>query len=56
MSVSDNGVGLAEDVALENSKTLGLQLVTLLAEQLHAEMDVSRANPTRFRFQFPVAS
>jgi len=55
LSVSDNGVGLADDVSLENFKTLGLQLVTLLADQLRAEMDVTRANPTRFRFQFPVA-
>jgi PAS domain S-box-containing protein len=52
--VSDNGVGIPEDVDLENGGTFGLQLVTLLAEQVGGELTIQRANPTRFRLQFPI--
>ena len=53
LSVSDNGIGLAEDLDLSKSETLGLQLVGLLAEQLGGEVAVQRANPTRFSITFP---
>ena len=53
LSVSDNGVGIAEGLDLEKSETLGLQLVVLLADQLGGELDIHRANPTRFSITFP---
>jgi PAS domain S-box-containing protein len=52
LSVGDDGVGIAEDLDITHSATLGLQLVSLLAEQLGAVMTVNRANPTRFRLRF----
>ncbi len=43
LTVRDNGVGLPEAVALDGrSPSLGLQLVPLLAEQLGAQMQVTR--------------
>jgi PAS domain S-box-containing protein len=48
LSVSDNGVGIPEELDLANASTLGLQLVALLADQLSAEILIQRANPTRF--------
>jgi PAS domain S-box-containing protein len=54
LSVTDNGVGIPADMDLVNATTLGLQLVTLLADQLAAKLTMSRSNPTRFRLQFPV--
>ncbi len=37
------------------STTLGLQLVTLLAEQLNANMTINRAKPTRIELRFRVS-
>jgi PAS domain S-box-containing protein len=55
LSVSDNGVGLPEDCDIELATTLGLQLVTLFADQLGAEMAIHRSNPTRFELRFPIS-
>jgi two-component sensor histidine kinase len=54
LTVSDNGVGIDESLDLINAATLGLQLVSLLAEQLGAVMDIHRSAPTRFCLRFPV--
>jgi PAS domain S-box-containing protein len=54
LSVSDDGVGIPKAQDLTNSATLGLQLVTLLSEQIGAEMTVHRANPTSFHLTFAV--
>ncbi|CAH2602247.1 putative Histidine kinase [Rhodovastum atsumiense] len=53
LSVSDDGIGMQADLDLGLSETLGLQLVTLLADQLGCEPDVHPANPTRFTLRFP---
>ena len=52
--VSDNGVGIPEDLMLEDVPTFGLQLVILLAEQLGGELTIQRAAPTRFLLRFPI--
>ena len=52
--VSDDGVGIPEDFDIEGATTLGLQLVTLLVDQLAGELDIQRANPTRFSVRFPL--
>jgi two-component sensor histidine kinase len=43
LAVSDNGVGFPKGFKRENSDTLGLHLVAMLAEQLNGKMKVSRA-------------
>lgn len=53
VAVSDDGVGIDEQLDLENLQSLGMQLVHLLAEQLHAELQVQRCNPTKFSLIFP---
>ncbi len=53
LSVSDDGVGLPDSVDLARGETLGLQLVTLLASQLHGTLEVRRSDPTRFVLEFP---
>ena len=51
--VSDNGIGLPKDLDFRNTKTLGLHLVTLLAEdQLHGKIDINRDKGTEFRIKF----
>jgi len=50
--VSDNGIGMPEDLDFRNSKSLGLHLVTILAEdQLGGEIKLSRDNGTEFRIK-----
>lgn len=54
LTVSDNGVGIPEDVDIENPDSLGLQLVTTLVEQLDGELELKRDNGTEFIIRFSV--
>ncbi len=48
----DNGVGLPETVDLENPGTLGLQLVTDLAAQLHGKLRYQYSDGAEFTLSF----
>lgn len=50
--ISDDGVGIPVGLDLKQSETLGLQLITLLAAQLGAELNIQRAQPTQFALKF----
>jgi PAS domain S-box-containing protein len=51
--VGDNGIGISEDVDFRTTKSLGLQLVTMLAEnQLHGEIILDRSKGTEFTITF----
>lgn len=52
LAVSDDGIGIAPDFDLQQTNTLGLQLVHLLADQLGATLTINRINPTRFELLF----
>lgn len=53
LSVKDNGIGLQEGFDFRDSKSLGLLLVTSLAEhQLQGSMNVTRQNGTEFHIIF----
>lgn len=52
--IADNGVGIPEEFDLENSSTLGLQLVHLLSEQISAELIFQRKEPTSFTLRIPI--
>ena len=54
LRVSDNGVGIPEDFDVQQTTTLGLQLVSLLVDQLAGEVVMQRANPTAFSLRFPL--
>jgi PAS domain S-box-containing protein len=54
LSVSDDGIGLPDELDLGQTNTLGLQLVTMLADQLGAELTIHRSRPTRFELRFPI--
>jgi two-component sensor histidine kinase len=53
LTVADYGAGIAEDIRLEGAKTLGLNLVTALAEQLHGRIDLERKSGTKWTILFP---
>ncbi|MGB3221703.1 MAG: histidine kinase dimerization/phosphoacceptor domain -containing protein [Desulforhopalus sp.] len=52
LSVGDNGIGLAKTVDWEQSKSLGLRIIKLLAMQINAHVEVSNDNGTRFTIEF----
>lgn len=54
MIVEDNGIGFPKNIDLNNTKTLGLKLVTSLARQLQDDMEVTNGKGTKFKIIFPV--
>jgi PAS domain S-box-containing protein len=52
LSVSDNGVGIPEDLDIKGLDSLGLQLVTTLVDQLDGELELRRGNGTKFIIRF----
>ena len=54
ISVSDNGVGIPAEADIVGGDTLGLTLVHLLTEQIGGQLEIHRADPTRFNLRFPM--
>ncbi len=53
LTVSDDGIGLPKDLDVRNTESLGLHLVSVLAEhQLGGKLDVRREKGTEFRLRF----
>lgn len=53
LTVSDNGIGLPENIDFRNTESLGLRLVTILAEnQLRGKIESKRLEGTEFRIRF----
>jgi PAS domain S-box-containing protein len=50
--VSDNGIGIPKYIDLENTDTLGLQLVSILVDQLDGKIKVERGQGTEFNICF----
>ena len=55
LTVSDNGVGIPENLDFENLDSLGFQLIFSLVEQLDGEIELKRNNGTEFTIKFTVA-
>jgi PAS domain S-box-containing protein len=54
LSVSDNGIGLPDNLDIGTTETIGLQLVHMLAMQLDGEITIHRSNPTQFSLLFQI--
>jgi two-component sensor histidine kinase len=53
LSISDDGIGISKDMDIRNTKSLGLHLVTALAEgQLHGKIILNRERGTEFQIGF----
>jgi PAS domain S-box-containing protein len=51
--ISDNGIGIPKDLDFENTQSLGLYLVKMLAEnQLQGEIHLDRSKGTEFKIKF----
>jgi len=53
LAVGDDGVGIPEDLRIEEAHSLGLRLVRTLTEQLGGRLTVESKCGTRFAIQFP---
>jgi PAS domain S-box-containing protein len=54
LTISDNGVGIPENIDIEELDSLGLQLVTTLVDQLDGELELKRNSGTEFTMRFTV--
>jgi PAS domain S-box-containing protein len=52
MIVADNGKGMPDNIDYKNTETLGLQLVTILAEQIDGTITLKRTKGTIFEIIF----
>ena len=54
LTVSDNGVGIPENLDIEDLDSLGFQLVASLVDQLDGEFELKRNNGTEFTMRFTI--
>ena len=54
LTISDNGIGIPENLDIEELDSLGLQLVTSLVAQLDGELEIKGNNGTEFTIRFKV--
>ena len=54
LTISDNGVGVPENLDIEDLDSLGLQLITTLVDQLDGELELKRNNGTVFTIRFSI--
>jgi PAS domain S-box-containing protein len=54
LMVRDNGIGFPDEIDFRHTESLGLQLVTMLTEQLQGTITLERADGTTFTLTFPV--
>jgi two-component sensor histidine kinase len=53
--VRDNGIGLPDEIDIDQSPSLGLKIVSMLAQdQLQGTIHIHRGNGTAFYIRFPV--
>lgn len=52
LKIKDNGIGLPDNIDIKNTKTLGLQLVVTLVEQLNGTIEVDIKRGTTFKIKF----
>jgi len=50
--ISDNGIGFPEDIDFRNTKSLGMQLVITLTDQIDGRIELIRGNGTTFKITF----
>ena len=54
LTVSDNGIGIPENLEIEDLDSLGMQLVTTLVDQLDGELELKKNDGTEFTIRFAV--
>ena len=52
LTVADDGIGLPDDFNIDQTESLGMQLVTSLVKQLNGNLEISGDNGTAFTILF----
>ena len=52
LKIADNGVGMPDDINIDNTETLGFQLVHALVDQLDGTIEVNNKNGTEYLIKF----
>jgi len=52
LSVTDNGIGIPEDLDIQNSASLGLKIVNSMVNQLEGSVEILRNRGTQFLIKF----
>ncbi len=52
--VQDDGVGMPENLTLNNATSLGLNLVKMMTDGINGTVRIERNNGTRFILEFPI--
>ena len=52
ITIADDGIGIPEDINLENPETLGLQLLNNLVEQIEGTIKLDKSHGTEFKITF----
>ena len=55
LTISDNGKGIPENIEFGSVESLGLQLVSILVDQLDGKLELKREHGTEFRITFNVS-
>jgi PAS domain S-box-containing protein len=53
LTVSDNGAGLPKDININNLRSLGLELVTMLTQQVKGTVEIDGSSGTTVKITFP---
>lgn len=54
MVIVDNGIGMPKKIDVNNSNTLGLELIHALVEQLEGSITITSQKGTKFHLEFPL--
>ena len=54
MIVSDNGIGMPEEIDLNNSNSLGIELIHSLVDQIDGSIEIGSENGTKYLISFPI--
>jgi two-component sensor histidine kinase len=52
LTVSDNGKGIPDDIDFRTTDSLGLQLITILIDQIDGSIELKRDQGTEFTLRF----
>ncbi len=55
LSISDNGVGIPQDMDKSKIKSLGLKLIQVLTSQIDGNVEIENNNGTTFKLTFPIS-
>jgi two-component sensor histidine kinase len=53
LTFSDNGIGLPPGFDIHTTRTLGMNLIASLTQQLHGDIEISTNNGTRYVITIP---